>query len=134
MNLKSYSNTLYRNEELKSLTRFRFDKVKERAKLKTSIARLVNILFPEIEKLVPTLHIASFYELLSQYLSAKQIAAVHLTKLTNLLSTASKGRYNKEKAEEIRSAARISIGSDMYAKSLELKHTIKLIRELDAEI
>ena len=134
VNLKSYSNTLYHNEELKSLTRYRFDKVKERAKLKTSIARLVNILFPELEKLVPTLHMASVYELLSQYPSAKQIASVHLTKLTNLLSTASKGHYGKEKAEEIRNAARNSIGSDMPAKSLELKHTVKLIRELDSEI
>ena len=134
VNLKSYSNTLYHNEELKSLTRYRFDKVKERAKLKTSVARLVNILFPELEKLVSTLHIASVYELLSQYPSAKKIASVHLTKLTNLLSTASNGSYGKEKAEEIRNAARTSIGSDMSAKSLELKHTIKLIRELDAEI
>ncbi|WP_331463282.1 IS110 family transposase [Anaerosacchariphilus polymeriproducens] len=32
-NLKSYSDTSYHNEELKSLTRYRFDKVKERAKL-----------------------------------------------------------------------------------------------------
>ncbi|MEE0964117.1 MAG: IS110 family transposase, partial [Ruminococcus bromii] len=134
VNLKSYSNTLYHNEELKSLTRYRFDKVKERAKLKTSVARLVNILFPELEKLVSTLHMASVYELLSQYPSAKQIASVHLTKLTNLLSTASKGRYGKERAEEIRIDAKNSIGSDMPAKSLELKHTIKLIRELDAEI
>ena len=134
VNLKSYSNTLYHNEELKSLTRYRFDKVNERAKLKISIARLVNILFPELEKLVSTLHMASVYELLSQYPSAKQIASAHLTKLTNLLSNASKGRYSKEKAEEIRDAARRSIGSDMPAKSLELKHTIKLIKELDAEI
>ena len=77
---------------------------------------------------------ASVYELLSQYPSAKQIAVVHLTKLTNLLSTASKGRYGKDKAEEFRNTARISIGSNMPAKSLELKHTVKLIRELDAEI
>ena len=41
VNLKSYSSSLYHNEELKSLTRYRFDKVQERAKLKTSIARLV---------------------------------------------------------------------------------------------
>ena len=32
VNLKSYSDTSYHNEELKSLTRYRFDKVKERAK------------------------------------------------------------------------------------------------------
>jgi len=34
----------------------------------------------------------------------------------------------------IRDAARCSIGSKMPAKSLELQHTIRLIRELDAEI
>mgnify|MGYP003298769723 CR=1 FL=1 len=64
VNLKSYSDTSYHNEELKSLTRYRFDKVKERAALKSSVSRLVCILFPELEKLVPTLHMASVYALL----------------------------------------------------------------------
>ena len=134
VDLKSYTDTAYHNEELKSLTRYRFEKVQERAKLKQSVSRLVTILFPELEKLVPTLHIASIYSLLSEYPGAKQVSEVHLTKLTNLLTTTSKGRYGKEKAIQIRDAARVSIGSVMPAKSLELKHTIKLIRELTSEI
>ena len=134
VNLKSYSNTSYHNEELKSLTRYRFDKVKERAQLKQSISRLVTILFPELEKLVPTLHIASVYALLTEFPSASAIASAHLTRLTNLLSESSKCRYGKDNAVIFREAARNSIGSNMPAKSLELKHTIKLIRELDAEI
>ena len=72
--------------------------------------------------------------LLSEYPGAKQISEIHLTKLTNLLATASKGRYGKDKAIQIRDAARTSIGSVMPAKFLELKHTIKLIRELTSEI
>ena len=134
VNLKSYSDTSYHNEELKSLTRYRFDKVKERSALKVSLARLVCILFPELEKLVPTLHIASVYALLYEFPSAKHVASAHLTRLTNLLETASKGRYRKDVAITFRNAARNSIGSNMPAKSLELKHTIKLIQELDAEI
>ena len=134
MNLKSYSDISYHNEELKSLTRYRFDKVKERAKLKSSVSRLVCILFPELEKLVPTLHMVSVYAMLSEFPGAKQVASTHLTKLTNLLSEASKGRYGKETAIAFRNAARTSIGSNMPAKSLELKHTIKLIRELTSEI
>ena len=134
VNLKSYSDISYHNEELKSLTRYRFDKVQERAKLKTSVSRLVCILFPELEKLVPTLHMASVYALLSEFPGAKQVANVHLTRLTNLLTKASKGRYGKETAITFRDAARTSIGSNMPAKSLELKHTIKLIRELTSEI
>ena len=134
MNLKSYSDTSYHNEELKSLTRYRFDKVKERAKLKSSVSRLVCILFPELEKLVPTLHMASIYALLSEISGADAISNAHLTRLSNLLSKSSKGRYGKDTAVMFRDAARGSIGSHMPAKSLELKHTIKLIQELTVEI
>ena len=134
VNLKSYSDTSYHNEELKSLTRYRFDKVKERAALKSSVSRLVCILFPELEKLVPALHMASIYDLLTEFPSASAIASAHLTRLSHLLSESSKGHYGKDTAYLFREAARSSIGSHMPAKSLELKHTIKLIRELDAEI
>ena len=132
--LKPYTDTAYHNEELKSLTRYRFDKVKERTKLKSSISRLVCILFPELAKLVPTLHMASIYALLEEFPDAKQIAAAHLTRLKALLETASKGHYKRDMALRIRDAARNSIGAFMPAKSLELQHTIRLIRELDAEI
>ena len=137
VSLKPYTNTAYHNSELKSLTRYRFSKVQERAKLKQSVARLVNILFPEAANLFPTLHTASAYTLLSELPSAKHIAKshlTHLTHLTNLLYTSSKGRYSRDKAIQIRDAARNSIGTCMPAKALELKHTIKLIREFDNEI
>lgn len=134
VNLKPYSDTLYLNEDLKSLTRYRFNKVAQRAKLKQSVSRLVNILFPELEKLVSTLHGKAVYELLSEFPSAQHIASANLKHLTNLLHTASKGRFQRTSAEEIRQAARKSIGSYLPAKSLELKHTIKLIRELNSEI
>ena len=132
--LEPYTDTAYHNEELKSLTRYRFDKVKERSKLKSSVSRLVCILFPELEKLVPTLHMASVYALLEEFPGAKQVAEAHLTSLKSLLEKASKGRYKRDMALSIRDAARMSIGSRMPAKSLELQHTIRLIRELDAEI
>ena len=114
--LKPYTDTAYHNEELKSLTRYRFDKVKERAKLKSSVSRLVCILFPELEKLVPTLHMVSVYALLEEFPGAVQIAGTHLTRLKSLLSDTSKGRYGRDMAVRIRDASRSSI------------------RELDAEI
>ena len=63
--------------------------------------------------------------MLSEIPSANHIAAAYLTRLTNLLYEASKG---------LRNAARNSIGSIMPAKSLEFKHTIRLMSELDAEV
>lgn len=134
VDLQSYTKTAYLNEELKTLTRYRFDKVRERAKLKTSVSRLVNILFPELESLVPTLHMVSVYALLSEFPGAVPIAGAHLTRLKSVLYEASKGRYSREMAMEIREAARNSIAANMPAKSLELQHTIRMIRELNAEI
>lgn len=134
LGLKPYTDTAYHNEELKSLTRYRFDKVRERAKLKQSISRLVCILFPELEKLVPTLHMNSVYALLEEFPGAKQVAQANLTRLKFLLDSSSKGHYKRDMAVAIRDAARASVGSVMSAKSLELRHTIRLIWELDAEI
>ena len=51
-----------------------------------------------------------------------------------LLSNVSKGRYGRDMATTLRETARCSVGSVMSAKSLELQNTIRLIRELDAEI
>lgn len=134
MALTPYSETSYHMEELKSLTRYRFDKVQERARLKQSVSRLVTILFPELEKLVPSLHMKSVYALLYELPGAELVASCHMTHLKKILHDASKGRYGKDVAETIRSTARSSIGSHMPAKSLELKHTIDLIRKLDEEI
>jgi transposase len=134
VSLRPYSDKLYHNEDLKSLTRYRFDKVSQRAKLKQSVSRLVTILFPELETLVSTLHGKAVYELLLKFPSAQHIASANLKHLTHLLDNASKGRFKKVTADEIREAARQSISSYLPAKSLELRHTIRLIRELNSEI
>lgn len=132
--LKPYSVTSYHNEELKSLTRYRFDKVQERSQLKVSVSRLVSILFPELEKMVPTLHMNSVYTLLSEFPGASFIADAHLTRLKNLLYKASKGHYGRDMAISIRDSARSSIGTTMASKSMELKHTIYLIQLISDEI
>ena len=49
---------------------------------------VVCILFPELEKLVSTLHMASIYALLEEFPGAKQIANANLTHLKNLLAAA----------------------------------------------
>ena len=87
-----------------------------------------------MKKLGSSLHIAVVYALLSNYPGASYIANANTEELAETLCTASKGRYTKSKTAEIQVAAGVSIGSKMPAKSMELKHTIALIRELDKEI
>lgn len=132
--LKPYSDTLYHNEDLKSLTRYRFDKVSERSKLKASLSRLVNILFPELEGLTSTLHSKAIYDVLLEFSSAQKVASANLRHLTCLLEKSSKGRFKRDKAVQIREAAVRSISVHLPAKGLELRHTIRRIRDIGEEI
>ena len=132
--IKPYPKQSYYNKELKSLTRYRHKIVKERAILKTSSSRLVCILFPELKKLVSKCHLTSIYTLLLEFPGADAIANAHITRLTNILSEGSRGKFKKEDAILMRDTARRSIGTISEAISLELKHTIKRIQDLDKTI
>jgi transposase len=132
--LKPYSHSSYQIRELKSLTRYRHSLVQDCGRLKSSYTRLCTILFPELEKLVPSLHIVSVRAMLSEFPTAKAVAGCHLTRLTNLLSAASKGHYGRDKAIEIRGAAKVSVGTHSDFKALELKQTLALIQMMEAQI
>ena len=70
--LKPYTDTAYHNGELKSLTRYRFDKVKERAKLKVRFLDWSASCFLNWKNW--SLHfMASIYALLEEFPGAKQV-------------------------------------------------------------
>jgi len=132
--LKRYTGISDYTDELKALTRYRFDRVQDRVRLKISIARLVTILFPELEKHVPDLHMNSVYTLLEEFPGASYIAGASLKRLSELLAESSHGHYGPDKARAIRDAAKSSIAISMPSRSLELQYTIRLIRTMDEEI
>lgn len=133
-NLKAYSVPSYHIEELKSLTRYRFKKVGERSKLLTSVSRLVNILFPELEKCFTSLHLATVHALLEKYPGANRIASCRPVSLGKFLSKNSKGRFGISKAEELINHAKASIGTVSIAKAMELSSTIRTINMFNEEI
>lgn len=132
--LRPYTMQAYHKADLKSLTRYRALRVRERSKLKCSVARLVNILFPELESAFSSLHTNCVYALLQAYPGKAQLARAHLSRLTKILQDASRGRLGETRAKYIRDLAQNSVGTTMLAKSLELRQTIKLIQTLNSEI
>lgn len=131
---KSYSPVSYQIQELKSLTRHRYRLIGYRSKLKISITRLVDIIFPELPSAVWSINQKSSYALLLAYPSTEMISNSHLTKLTNLLSKASKGKYGRDKAIALKTLACNSIGTCNRALSFELKQTIRLVQSVQLEI
>ncbi len=130
----SYSPVSYHYQELKSLTRHRHRLVEYRSKLKISVTRLLDIIFPELAKHVWSIHQTSSYALLLEAPSPQKIANLHLTKLTNLLKEHSNGKYGREKALAIREAASSSIGSNRLSYGFELQQTIRLIQNIQEEL
>ena len=115
----------YQIQELKTLTRHRSRLVSQRTKLKQCISRLVDILFPELPSVCCSATQASMRTLLLEFPSARQIAACRIDRLSNLLYAASKGRYSREKALEIKQLAQQSIGANSPASELELRLTLQ---------
>ena len=124
----------YQTQELKALTRHRSRLVSQRTKLKVSISRLVVMLFPELPTVCNSVTQAAIKALLLEMPGACQIAACRIDRLTNLLSKASKGRYGRAKAEEIKSLAQQSIGANSPATSLELRLTLQHLDFLQKQI
>ena len=133
-NLKSYSKQSYHISELKSLVRHRFRLVKERSKCKVSFSRLLTILFPELESIVWSTSQKSALYLLLELPSANAIANCNLKHLTNILQKYSNGKYDKNKAIEIRELARNSIGTVSQSQSFELKQVIQTILFYQSQI
>lgn len=131
---KSYSPLSYQIQELKSLTRHRYRMIGYRSKLKLSVTRLLDIIFPELEGFVWSVHQSSSYALLLELPTPQEISSCHLTKLTNILKKASRGRYGKEKAIALKELASNSIGSSNRSTSFELQQTIRLIQSVQSEI
>jgi len=131
---KPYSQPLYHISELKTLTRNRYRLVQMRSKLKLSVSRLITILFPELPDAVWSINQKSCYALFLEFPTAKAISEAHLTRLTNILSANSKGKYGREKALQIRELAAGSIGLDSRATGFELRQAIRIIQGLQAEI
>lgn len=138
---KPHLDLSYHVTELKSLTRYRSRLKEQLARLKISLARIIEIVFPELGDCVYSINQKSTMALLYEFPSKELIANAHLTRLTNLLKDNSKGRYSKDKALEIRKVASNSIGTSSDASSFELVQTIDMINfysskiyELDAKI
>ena len=133
-NLKPYIPVSYHISELKSLTRHRFRLVKENSKFKNSLVRLVDIVFPELPKIVSSVAQKSCLALLYELPSAKDIAECNLTHLTHLLSDNSYKHFGRDKAIQIRDLARNSIGLNSNSVSFELKQTISIIQFIQEQL
>jgi transposase len=120
--------------ELKKLTRY-LNKLKEdSSKIKIEIKTSLDTTFPEYAKFFSSVYGKASLALLSQYGTADEIYNLHLTKLTNIMSKASKGRFKKQRCKALKELAKTSIGDNNQSKSLEIRQAVQRLNLFNSQI
>jgi transposase len=120
---------------LKQLCRARKNLMKSRSRCKIQLVAYMDQLFPEFQYFFSSgIHIHTSYALLKIHSFPNEIAAMHLTKLTNLLSKNSHAHFGKPQAIALRDLAARSVGSGSKALCIPVSQCIASIEHYDAQI
>lgn len=121
--------------EIKSLCRFRKELKDKTSEAKIQLNSYVDQVFPELNYFFRNnLDIKTARELLKLYQSPQDISKLNLIKLSNLLIKFSRGKYDKNRAIELKEIASNSIGINNSALCIQIKMTIELIELLESQI
>ena len=115
---------------LRQLCRFRFSMVDTIADLKRKVISVMDMLFPEYEKLFSDLFGATSSELLMEFTTPEEILAVDTDELAAFIAKHSRNRLGWNKAEQLQTAAKSSFGIDfaLDAYRFQLRILLQQIR------
>jgi len=125
-----YTPKVYITNELKSLSRLRFDKTNQLSKYKSEFKRLLMISFPEFVKRFDPLS-KWVFTLLTKYTSKEAISRAHVNSLAKVI----RSHGNRlETAASLKLLAKVSIGNSNSVNSLMLENVMSDIIHFKAQI
>lgn len=121
---------------MRQLSRYRLALVDACGDCKRRIIALLDQVFPEYASLFSDTFGVTSKEVLAQYPTPEDMLTVSTQKLTKLLEKASRGRFGKDKAEQLKAVAANSFGVS-FAKdafSFQIKQLIEQLAFLENQI
>lgn len=121
---------------LRNLSRFRSELVFQSSDTKRRLVFLLDLIFPEFEKLFSDVFGKTALVLLTNHPTPEEILELDEEKLTNLLEKSSKGRLGEATAKKLRAKAASSVGISFGQKSLvfELKLLLEQLKFLKEQL
>jgi len=107
--------------QLRELSRFRFRLTDQIGDIKRKLLTILDRVFPEYEQLFSSVFLRTSRALLEQAVSAQEVAEMDLQELATLLQEASRGRFGREKAQQIQAHARRSVGVGFLADAAQIE-------------
>lgn len=134
-----YTSTALANESiiaLRQLCRFRFSIVDTIADLKRKVIAVLDMLFPEYEKLFSDIFGKTSSELLLEYTTPEELLKVDTDKLADFIAKHSRNRLGRSKAEQLQSAAQSSFGIDfaLDAYRFQIRSLIQQIQFTEEQL
>ncbi len=125
--------------QLRELSRFRFWLTDQIGDCKRKLLTILDRVFPEYESLFSSVFIQSSKAMLQAAVSAQEFSDFDLQELTELLQKTSRGKFGREKAQEIQAQARQSVGVGFLADAVRVEMRcllaqIDLLEEQQADV
>lgn len=123
-------------QQLKQLCRFRYGLVDEIGMIKNKITGILDIIFPEYTKLFSDIFGVTSLAVLEKYTTPEELLKVSTKRLTEFLLKKSRGRFGEEKALEIKSICKHSIGlmDNTFAFIFQMRMMIQLIAFMEQQL
>jgi len=106
---------------LKNLCRFRINLQQQVTDSKRRVITILDQIFPEFAPLFSDLFGKTAKAILDTASTPEELEAISVRKLTNLVKKASRGRFGKEKAIELKDAAATSFGIKFATETFQLQ-------------
>lgn len=107
--------------QLKDVSRFRYHLSDQIGDCKRKLLSVLDRVFPEYETLFSSVFLTTSRQLLTQAVSPQALADFDLQELTELLHTASRGRFDRAKADALQTLAKQSVGVRFLADAAQLQ-------------
>lgn len=121
---------------MRNLSRFRSELVFQSSDTKRRLIFLLDLIFPEFEKLFSDVFGKTALKLLSNYPTPEEILELDEEKLIKLLKDTSKGRLGEKTAQKLKTLAKASVGISFGQRSLvfELKLLLEQLKFLKVQL
>ena len=122
--------------KLQTLSRLRLAFVHQIGGLKNRVLGILDRIFPEYPECFSNVFIRTSKELLKEYPEPELLAEADLSELTAFLQHHSRGRFNKDRAEQIQALAKGTFGIRLAldAFTLELKLLVEQIEFIEEQV
>jgi len=121
---------------LRNLTRLRFECSQTATAEKLRLIALLDLVFPEYAEHFSDLFGAASRKVLAAFPTASELAKVDIRRLTTMLRKASRGRLGRERAKQLKTAAKSSFAltSNTDSLALEVRFVVERINLLIEQI